>query len=268
MPSPCRVVLPPDTTAVAGEWIGKSCEKALDILSARDLFSRGEKDSLLTGPFLCVLLQGRLSGGLAERNVISFECSGCGKQLQVKAEFAGLTGKCPSCGATMDIPSREEPAPAYATVAVEQPELDAPAPPAALPRSSGRRTNYEEEEWQPPAGLRNHAGDPLGGNDDFFAAPPPEIGEILSAYTSLRRDRRPMAPGTRLGLAVAVGAAGMVVGLLIALNFQDAFWQLFWPVLLAGLGLLITLAATRFRHTCTFVGRAGIASFRCRGSRE
>ena len=201
--------------------------------------------------------------------MISFECNGCGKRLQVKDAFAGQTGKCPSCGATMDIPRHDaEPASPYETVAIEEPEPAAPEAPAAPPRKQGRRTNYEEEEWRPPEGVCNHAGGPLTGNDDFFATPPPEIGEVLSAHTSLRRDSRPMAPGTRLTVAVIVGALGMGLGVFIALNLRDHFWQLFWPVLFAGLGLGITLASTRFRHTCTFVGRDGLARFRCAGSRE
>lgn len=200
--------------------------------------------------------------------MIAFECSHCGKKLQVRDEFAGQTGKCPSCAATMDIPTQDGSAAlAYQVVADEEPEAIEPEapPPSVRPR---RRSDREEEEWQPPAEVCNHAGGPLSGKEDFFAAPPPEIGEVFSASSSLRRDAAPMAPTTRLTVAIAIGAGGLVLGVVIALSVRDSFLQLLFPVLFSGLGVGITLLATRFRHTCTFVGSEGIARFRCAGSRE
>jgi len=35
---------------------------------------------------------------------IAFTCSGCGKNLKVKAQLAGKSGKCPKCGQTVKVP--------------------------------------------------------------------------------------------------------------------------------------------------------------------
>ena len=42
--------------------------------------------------------------------------------------------------------------------------------------------------WQPGEDVTNHAGGTIEADADFFTPPPPEIGEIVSAQTSLRRN--------------------------------------------------------------------------------
>lgn len=204
--------------------------------------------------------------------MISFECNNCGKKLQVKDEFAGHTGKCPACAATMDIPLLDEaqaPAGVYEVVP-QEPEPAEPPREAGRPATTTRRrsTSYDEDGWEPPAETYNHGGGPLTPNDDFFAPPPPDIGDVISVYTSLRHGGQPMAAGTRMIVAVLVGSLGLAIGVAIALSLVEPFWQLFWPVLLGALGLGIALLATGFKHTCTYVGKEGLARFRCSGTRE
>jgi hypothetical protein len=136
----------------------------------------------------------------------------------------------------------------------------------APPRS--RKNEYGENEWAPTGEVCNHSGGPISGRDDFFVSPPREIGEVASATTTLRKDAEPMSPGARLAGGIAAGAVGLVIGVVIAVNLKNAFWQLFWPVLLGGVGLAIALFATGFAHTCTYVAREGLARFRCSGSRD
>jgi hypothetical protein len=127
-----------------------------------------------------------------------------------------------------------------------------------------------EGSWTPPGGLKNHGGGNLSANADFFVAPPPEIGSVTSAYTTLRTDKKPKSVGTRLLLAIVFAGLGAILGLSIDLFAQvrDPGWQVIWPVGLGGLALVIAFAATGFKHTCTFVGQEGMAKFICSGNRD
>jgi hypothetical protein len=199
--------------------------------------------------------------------VISFDCPSCRKKLQVKDEFAGRDGKCPSCGDTMKIPDNSQ-APErdfYASTVIEEEEM--PARPGSAP---SRRQNaaVEPEPLQTSQEIHNHGNGQLHAWDDFFMPPPAEIGEVVSAYTSLRKDTLPMSPGTRIAGVMVAGTVGLAIGLVISLNIKNPFFQLFWPVLLASSGLLVVLLATRFKHTCTYVAQEGVARFTCKGSRE
>jgi hypothetical protein len=129
-------------------------------------------------------------------------------------------------------------------------------------------TSAEPEPLQTTQVIGNHGGGQLTSRDDFFVPPPAEIGEVVSAYTSLRKETQPMSPGTRLAGVLVAGAVGLAIGLVISLNIKNPFFQLFWPVLLASIGLLVVLLATRFKHTCTYVAQEGVARFTCKGSRE
>ncbi len=78
---------------------------------------------------------------------ISFECGSCGKPFNVGVEFAGKTGRCKRCGATMQIPFETEPAPVPDDVFdLDEPVLPpraATAVPARL-ASSGRPSGEPE----------------------------------------------------------------------------------------------------------------------------
>lgn len=202
--------------------------------------------------------------------VISFHCNSCGKELRVKDEFAGREGKCPLCGRTMQIPGRDtprEPEPEIVEPLAEDLPAEAPRQSRArdeeLPRRMATQENEEENEE-----IRNHAGSPLSPKDDFFSAPPEEIGDVISAYSSLKKGVEPMTPGARLGGAIVAGVVGLAIGIVIALAIKNAFFQIVLPLTLGGIGLAIVLLATGFKHTCTYVGKDGVARFTCRGSRE
>jgi hypothetical protein len=79
-----------------------------------------------------------------------------------------------------------------------------------------------------------------------------------------------MSLAVRCTIAGAAALLGGLVGVLIDAFFdvRDPFWRSLWPLGLAGIGFLIGMAATHFKHTCTYVGRDGAAKFVCSGSRE
>jgi hypothetical protein len=181
----------------------------------------------------------------------------CGRKLQIKEEFAGQEGTCPACGRTLHIPRRDdadcEPAFVGRAVPVGEPAEAAPA---------------AREEAEEP--VVNHAGGPLPPDADFFVRPPAEIGPVTSASSTLRAGKRPWSPGQRLLGAGVAGLAGLAVGFLIvtACDVRSDFWQAVWPLGGGGVGLGLVLLATGFKHTCTYVGREGVARFTCSGSRD
>ncbi len=190
----------------------------------------------------------------------------CGRKLQVKEEFAGQEGKCPACGRTMLIPEGDVPAePVYGALPVEEAAPDDATrvePPAPAPDEPPA-----PEQAEP---VTDHGGGRLPRDADFFAGPPAEIGRVLSAHTTLAGGRRPWTAGGRLVAAGLFGLAGLAVGAVIVLvaTPRNEFWQFLWPTLGSVLGAALTAARTRFAHTCTYVGRDGVARFTCSGSRD
>ncbi|MCB9949829.1 MAG: hypothetical protein H6824_02475 [Planctomycetaceae bacterium] len=124
--------------------------------------------------------------------------------------------------------------------------------------------------WEPPEDLKQHADISIPREMDFFVEPPPEIGELLSAHSTLTVGKEPMAPTPRL-----------VIGLVVAIVLWLGLWGIMYSVdpsngglghILGGaLGLIgfgITYAVTGFKHICTFVGKLGMARYTIKGSRE
>jgi hypothetical protein len=131
-----------------------------------------------------------------------------------------------------------------------------------------------DEQPQPPQekALPTHAGSTIGPDDDLFVAAPAEIGEVLSASTSLKKNQEPRSPTSRMTIAAVVGIVLAVVALAIT-NAYGSYRlsqaeQLGWPLGAWAVGALIGWLASGFRHSCTYVGRNGVAEFSCRGSRE
>jgi hypothetical protein len=183
----------------------------------------------------------------------------CGRRLHIQDEFAGRQGQCPACGRTLDIPA------AYRTEVLgarAEPDTDGvpPGPPEPAPAET-------------PMGLReveNHGGGRLPPDVDFFAPPPPEIGPVVSAKSSLCTSTHPCPPASRAGLALVCGGFALVLVVLLVVAAQPhspaPYVLLPLPAGLAASGL--ALLATRFKHTCSYVGRDGVARFRCSGDRD
>jgi hypothetical protein len=195
---------------------------------------------------------------------IALTCA-CGRRLQIPDQYAGQKGQCPNCGLLLAIPQagQEMPPPPPAAVGAVPLPSAGPAPELA-PEVDGHGRS-SPDGWQPPDGLCNHAGQAMSGPKEFFAPPPAEIGEVLSAHSTLKQGVRPRAPGVRLAWALFGAGLGVVLGLGIAGTGVGPFWQLVCPVGFGALGLALALWATRFRHRCSYVGREGAARFTCAG---
>jgi hypothetical protein len=169
----------------------------------------------------------------------------CGRKLKIQDEFAGQEGTCPACNRVLQIPPREDDLPVVERV--EPPTLEA-----------------ADEE------INNHAGDPIPGDADFFVDPPQEIGPLLSAYTTLRQGKRPWPMWLRVFLSLCFGFLGLLIGGAIDLcaGVKSPFWLVVWPLVGLAVGILSGVVVSSFTHTCTYVGRDGVAHFVCSGRRD
>jgi hypothetical protein len=114
--------------------------------------------------------------------------------------------------------------------------------------------------WVPRPGVTNHNGEPLPPDRVFFAPPPPEIGEVVTAYSTLTSRSRPMSPLSRALLSVGVGSA-VAVGLSFVPDVDVVFEVLAFVV-----AAPLVWLATGFRHKATYVGLEGVARLSCQGS--
>jgi hypothetical protein len=198
---------------------------------------------------------------------------GCGRKLQVREEFAGREGQCPACGGALHIPGpeAEPPAAPAADPAPEAPRNAWALTPDTRPADPARKAAPTTEGAEREGPFSNHGGGPIPPDADFFADSPPEIGPLASAHTTLRHGQEPWSPGGRLAVLALSAAVGLAVSA-AAVQLTGAGRSSLGPALLVCgatvfLAVLIAAVATRFRHTCSYVGREGVASFACAGRR-
>jgi hypothetical protein len=206
---------------------------------------------------------------------IHIKCA-CGKSLQVAEEFAGKEGQCPHCGNALHIPDTEE-----RTQITRQtpPPLPKSKEPASAPWLDPPRrplpNDNEEHDDEEPLSLTTHAGTLLTDDDDLFEDAPPEIGRVLSVFTTLKRAHEPKPTVVRALIAMAAFFIGFLVTGFVALLLQRMRIRP-EPVLIAMLfgivvGFILAGVAywwTRFKHTCSYVGTKGVAIFQCSGDRD
>ncbi|MCU0550545.1 MAG: hypothetical protein MUC48_14445 [Leptolyngbya sp. Prado105] len=135
--------------------------------------------------------------------------------------------------------------------------------------------------WLPKSEVIQHHGKPLPANMIFFAAPPPEIGTVLTAHSYLEAKQRKLSLKifkrfSRVVLEALV-LAGLCFGIFVGLHLglSVPFFSASTDGMLRGfvLGILITPFATigvavfclsliKPPITCTYVGDRGIAEYR------
>jgi hypothetical protein len=126
--------------------------------------------------------------------------------------------------------------------------------------------------WTPTRGVTDHAGRKLPGNLIFFAPPPPELGEVVSAWSELRVGEAIWTLWQRLGLYAAITAVASFPFLLqvyngaIAANAstRDAILRSLMTAPAFGILGLMALWLVRkptITRTCTYVCRDGAAAF-------
>lgn len=132
-------------------------------------------------------------------------------------------------------------------------------------------TMIPKEGWTPPASATDHLGGPIRTNDLFFAPPPPQIGSVVSANSTMGVNSRPWPLWLRRFVIVLATGAGIGIGVWINLsNGQKGLeYQSLGLCALIGIsGFAIAYTFTNFQHICTYVGSQGFSIIRCYGSRE
>jgi len=129
------------------------------------------------------------------------------------------------------------------------------------------------QHWTPPDGVTEHSGRDIAPERDFFAPPPAEIGKIESAYTTLKSTKAPWAAPSRFAFAGTVAAVIAFAIYYFVSNMGGRNSRDLTVVAIpVGIGALIGFGivwwATRFKHTCSYVGELGLARFVCKGSRD
>lgn len=101
---------------------------------------------------------------------IEFRCSGCGKKMKTGDAHAGKRGKCPNCGAVVDIPVVSE-APSPSSEQTSEQKLTPPSQPPTSPTLKGPPSVPSHN--QSPTAPADPLADPLGDAAAGMYAPPP-----------------------------------------------------------------------------------------------
>src|SRR5262249_33868315 len=139
-----------------------------------------------------------------------------------------------------------------------------PAPQGAPPAAQEAPPPPAEPGQRGP--LLNHGGGELPQDADVFVPPPPQIGELLSAYTNMRQHDDPWAPAARVAWIVLGTAIGVLIPVILALlirGMRHPVPLILLPLCLGGIGLAIAWWATGFKRLCTYVAREGVARYLC-----
>jgi len=117
--------------------------------------------------------------------------------------------------------------------------------------------------------VHDHADGRLPPDADFFADPPPQLGALRSADTTLREGVPPWPPWLRLLLLAGLGGVGGGAGAELVRAWPSPVPALNWllPAVPAAVAVLAGWSLTRFRHACSYVGSGGLARFACAGRR-
>jgi hypothetical protein len=117
--------------------------------------------------------------------------------------------------------------------------------------------------WTPPADVVAHTGEPVPADALFFVAPPPEIGEIYSAYSGIQGEKR---AGSGLGSMIKIALVALI-GVAIGAFLLGALsgWL---PAAMAVGGVLLGAAFGYFmfrseakKNNVSYTGSLGIARF-------
>jgi hypothetical protein len=120
--------------------------------------------------------------------------------------------------------------------------------------------------WTPPAHMKLHSGRPLDPEQIFFASPPAEIGEVVSAYSSLKKNQSLFSKISTIPSDVWQGAllfgvvAGFVPGLLISF-IPGAKLVALIIGLVCGFGVLGFFVKAAMMPRCSYVGKKGVSQF-------
>jgi hypothetical protein len=117
--------------------------------------------------------------------------------------------------------------------------------------------------WTPPASVTTHTGEPIPTNANFFAAPPPEIGEVYTAHTGWLGDQRAGSGAGSIVTIVIVALIGVaVIGGVAAWMTQSNPIAMAVGGLIggAGFGYMMQRSEAKKNHV-SYTGQRGIARY-------
>jgi hypothetical protein len=124
----------------------------------------------------------------------------------------------------------------------------------------------QDQEADMDATAVDHQNNPLSPEADLFVPAPPELGQVLSASTTLKKSTRSRSPKARLQIIAIAAGFALVAPLVLVRHLKVEEFLLVGPAV-AGVAALVAWLVTRFRHTLTYVGQEGLARFYCEGDR-
>ncbi len=125
-----------------------------------------------------------------------------------------------------------------------------------------------ESEWVPSPQVTDHTGHIISSRDDFFAPPPREIGEVITAQSTLSIDEQPHTVTlARFLMSLAAITPVITVWLtwVVLVGTHAAFYGNFCAgeLLLACAAFLFVWTSKRPVYECSYVGELGAARYEC-----
>ncbi len=118
--------------------------------------------------------------------------------------------------------------------------------------------------------VTGHDGGSLSDDMDFFHPPPDEIGDVQTAFSTLRKTQKPRSLRMQMIFVMMSAVGGVVLG--FVLNFlvsvENPFLFFLFPVMGLSVGGFAGWGLSGFSHRVTYVGERGIAQISCTGARE
>lgn len=118
---------------------------------------------------------------------------------------------------------------------------------------------------------KTHSGNIISEKCDLFIQPPKEIGETVSAYSTLTKDKKAVSKPTKILIRFILSVFGFFVGFIFIDIFNLLPNSIFFFICFLISTLIwfyISVKLTSFKHRCTYVGTRGIAKYILKGSRN
>lgn len=120
--------------------------------------------------------------------------------------------------------------------------------------------------WTPTEGVLRHVGSPILSDLEFFVAPPPEIGTIISADSTLTHSQESKTTQKRVRNCLLWGGGGAGIGCYFALRTELPL--LICVLIWGAIGIIVALLSSQYFHQCSYVGELGISLHTLKGRRS
>jgi hypothetical protein len=130
---------------------------------------------------------------------------------------------------------------------------------------------HATSQFKPAADVTAHDGSALQPETDFFLPPPTQIGEVITAHSTLAAGKEPIPLPIRLAMfATAFLLPAAMIWWVFAEKHKEDVQNLVitGAVLVWVLALLLAIWLSRFRHTVSYTGKLGASRHTLKGGRS